>query len=341
MKTKTLFGLSTGEKNVLSAGLLFTAVTLAAVLLVEPAVKEYRATLLDIAVCRKETVRIKKNDKEKGAKPLTADKANNYMFNYIEGFTEKSEVENKSFRSSGVQITKGTANFQLKLESNAVTFLKLLFVAENTVPFVSINNFRISSMGGGTYKGLRQLDTVVAVSISTKRLGAKILYPDLSKFITLKRDPFAPAALFEKASPGIQKTVVSESWTLTAAMSEEEQHVLFFKEEGNGKGYKIMLKKKGGIMLFWSGSEVNIKTEKENLLWSVGETKAASKIPELILKMLRNGEVSIQTSEKASDFVTEKAEKTLEQESVSSSEDSVIEGSRRIGSTNRSRRLRR
>ncbi|GEM_PF-2935199 len=293
MNIKYLSGLEIREKLILSIGVLVASVVLAVILFLEPALKTYSNVLADIAYAKKEIAHIRTADKEIGVKQLDPGRAIIYMYNYMEGVTVNSGVKIKNFQASGNQGTKGMANFQLKLGANALTFAKLLYISENTVPAMSISSFRISSQSGGTYEGLRQLETVTSVAISTKRLGGKTFYADGAKFKALRRDPFAPyegkTAVKELKQPD-DKTSAAENWVLTAAMSDGDMDVLLYKKENGTTKYAVSLKKGGQLALTWSGESVEIRAGEEKTVWVLGEAKAENIIPKILKEAIMNGD---------------------------------------------------
>ena len=297
MSNKYLNSLGLREKIILSLGVLVASAALPVLLFLEPALKNYSENLSDILNAKNEIIRIKAADKEIGVKPLDPGRAIIYLYNYMEGVTVNSGVKLKNFQASGSQGSKGMANFQLKLGSNASTFARLLFIAENTVPAMYISNFRISSQSGGTYEGMRQLETIASVSISTKRLGGKTFYADGTKFKALKRDPFAASDGKPEVKPPETKAAGIENWILTAAMSDEDGDILLFKKEGAALKYAVSLKKGGGLALKWSGESVEIKTGAEKISWVLGETTPEDSIPKVLKEEILKGDTG--KSEKA------------------------------------------
>lgn len=295
MNIKYFDNLKAREKLILSAGALIASLVLIVILFLEPALKKYSAVHADISSAKNEITQIKMTDKQIGVKQLDPGRAIIYMYNYLEGVTVNSGVKIKNFQASGSQGTKGMANFQLKLGSNASTFVKLLYIAENTVPAMSVSTFRISSQSGGTYEGMRQLETIASVAISSKRLGGKTLYADGKKFKALGRDPFAPyepkVAVKEVAKPAEVKEVAPpENWILTAAMGDGESDTLLFKKESGTVKYAVTLKKGGDVSLTWSKESVEIKSGAEKISWAMGESKVDNIIPKTLKDAIMNGD---------------------------------------------------
>ena len=250
-------------------------------------------------------VELRKNySEEAGSRAKnTGSKNDIFIMNYLDALTLKSDINKvKSFQPIGLQGAKGVPSYQIRFACNANALLKFMYLAEETQPRLAISNCRASSIAGGSYGGMRQLECLATISLVAKGNESKINIAETGKFKAVGRDPFSEVV---KAEPRKERVVETPSipevtkWILTAVMSEGEADVLLFKKESGGEKFTVSLKKSGAISLSWVNEQVELKIGEEKLLWGIGESKSEDTLPKELVDNIKNGESAKGGSEKS------------------------------------------
>ncbi|OGF50817.1 MAG: hypothetical protein A2231_04160 [Candidatus Firestonebacteria bacterium RIFOXYA2_FULL_40_8] len=226
-----------------------------------------------------------------------------FLLNYLDALVSKSGINKlKNFQPVGVQASKGAPSYQLRFAANANALLKFMYLAEETKPRLAISNCRASSVAGGSYSGMRQLECQVTVSLVSKGNETKINIADVLKFKNLSRDPFSNIVYEEPKQVKVKEPEDAPEvpkWTLTAVMSEGDLDTLLFKKENNGEKYAVTLKKTGDITLAWVKEQIEITAGGTKVLWPMGETKTEDTLPKELVESIKSGETGKITVEKA------------------------------------------
>ncbi|MFH1823964.1 MAG: hypothetical protein ABH873_01895 [Candidatus Firestonebacteria bacterium] len=273
-------------------------------LVLEPAVNCFSSARIEKNQIKKMLIDLKKEYKDGKLDVVSKDKVVIFGFNYLGEVTEKSKIKLKGSQVVDTQRVKGVSSFQMKFTSNANTLTKFLHFSENTVPPLIISNFRISSISGGSFEGMRQLECSAMVSVIPRNLSKKIVYPNLEKYMSLTRDPFSP---FVKSEVKKVETPVTEeapppppaSWILNAAMSDDEGDYLIFTNNDNNE-YIVNLKKgkdaNAGFKINNDADEaVKITIGHENIEWTLGETKSQEILPKELIDIINKSESGKET----------------------------------------------
>jgi|GEM_PF-3403066 len=218
-----------------------------------------------------------------------------YLMNYLDALILKSDIiKLKSFQPVGAQGAKSVPAYQIRFAANANALLKFMYLSEKTLPRLAISSCRASSIAGGSYSGMRQLECQLTVSLFSKGNKKEIKIAGLEKFKAVYRDPFSeivreepkpePEAEPEAEAPEIPK------WTLTAVMSEGDADTLLFKKERFDTKRIVTLKRTGVISLAWGKDQVELKTGGVVLVWALGETKGEDVLSKEIKEAIQNGD---------------------------------------------------
>ena len=210
-----------------------------------------------------------------------------YLLNYLEKLTERSDIKLKSFQDTATGGVNGISSFQMRFACNIITYERFLFLCENTFPPLAVNNWRVSSLAGGSYSGMRQLEGTATVSFLTAGSGAKAVYADLNKFKAGWRDIFAETPSDVKAPPPpVEETEPDPvlKFSLTAQMSDGESDIVVITDSLNRR-VTVDLKKYGGSSSVKDDNvEITLGTEK--YAWKLGDSVEKEKLPAGIVKAM-------------------------------------------------------
>ena len=208
-----------------------------------------------------------------------------YLLNYLEKLTGKSDIKLKSFQDTGTGGASGISSFQMRFACNVITYEKFLYMCENTFPPLSVSNWRISSLAGGSYSGMRQLEGTATISFLTAGAGAKAVYADPDKFKAGWRDIFAETQSDVKAPPPAAEETEPDpvlKYSLTAQMSDGESDLIVITDSLNRR-VTLDLKKSSGISAVKDDNvEITIGTEKFS--WKLGDAFEKEKLPAWLMK---------------------------------------------------------
>jgi len=269
-----------------------------------------------------------------------------YLLNYLESITAKSNIKLKSFQEAGGAGAKGITAFQMRFACNADTFAKFLFMSENTVPPLAVSNWRVTSIAGGSYSGMRQLEGMATVTFVSSRAGKKTDFAKLDRYKGNWRDVFAevqkealkaapPPEPEEKEAPEPDPVV---KWTLTAQMSDGESDLVVITHSLTGQRVIADLKKINALINV-KGEEVEITVGEEKVLWKLGSSLEQDKLPvklkELILEAKDGVPAKTEESKPAESGAVKKAEP--EEEAVTPDDNTAPapRGGRQRGRRNR------
>ncbi|MFH1073452.1 MAG: hypothetical protein V1752_00020 [Candidatus Firestonebacteria bacterium] len=264
--------------------------------LLEPSIRELVSLNTRKNDVEVKLVDLKKNYNEEPGSLIknTGNKNIAYLLDYLEALILKSDINKlKSYQPVGIQGAKGIPAYQIRFTANANDLLKFMYLSEETLPRLAISSCRASSIVGGLYGGMRQLECLLTVSLIAKGNETKINIAGLNKFKSIYRDPFSETPEAEPVKEKIkepEEVREVEKWTLTAVMSDGEADTLLFKKESGEEKHAVTLRKTGQISLVWGKDRVEIKIGEEKILWLMGETKAEDTLPKEFVESIKNGE---------------------------------------------------
>ncbi len=210
-----------------------------------------------------------------------------YLLNYLEKLTEKSDIKLKSFQDTASAGVNGISSFQMRFACNVITYGKFLYLCENTLPPLAINNWRISSLAGGSYSGLRQVEGTATVSFLTAGAGAKAVFADPEKFKADWRDIFSETPSNVKAPPPVEEEAEPDpvlKYSLTAQMSDRDSDIIIITDSLNRR-VTVDLKKNGGRSAV-KEDNVEVTLGVEKFIWKLGDSLEQEKIPAGIVKVM-------------------------------------------------------
>ncbi len=312
--------------------------------LLEPSFSSFRVYSAEAASLEAKVDIIKKQYEEKDKlKPQkSAEKPVIYLLNYLDSASAKSNIKIKSFQEAGSQGSRGVSSFQLRFGCNADTFSKFLYFAENSVPPLAISNWRVTSIAGGSYSGMRQLEGLATLTFVSAGAGRKAVFAKLEGQKSWWRDVFAEVSREQpKAAPPPKVVEDTEpdpiiKWTLTAQMSDGENELIVVTFSLTNRRVLVDLKPLGAVVSV-KEELVTITAGGENLDWKLGEAIEQTKLPKKLADAI------LAAKEASSPSATQ--EKTVVKEEEKQPAPAVIENNQdgtsrtRIG-TGRTRRPR-
>jgi hypothetical protein len=267
------------------------------VYLLEPAMRGYFSGL-DEKASHESTLAEKKkqfSNEDKAVEKQSSEKGVIFLLNYLETLTADSNMKMKSFQVIGGTSTKGMPSFQMRFACNADTLIRFMYMSENTKPPLSVSNWRVNSIAGGSFSGMRQLEGIATLTMLGSGGGIKPGFAKLDRYKALRRDPFAelvkeapkeepkPEPKEEQEPPSVVK------WSLTAQMSDGEGDYMIFTNGDTKQRVITNLKDLEGAKVAVGEEKVEISIGEEKLEWQLGESKEEDKLPaklkEFILKM--------------------------------------------------------
>jgi len=258
---------------------------------------------------------LKKDYKKDSTELISKEEAIMFVFNYLGEVTEKSKIKLKNLQVMGTQNAKGILSFQMRFISNADTFNKFLYLSENTIPPLIINNFRISSISGGSFEGMRQIEGLATITVIPRSLSQKIILANLEKYESIQRDPFSP---FVRSEVKLKTPVIEETppqvpnWILTAAMSDEEGDYLIFTKSDDSSKFIVNLKGEEDITFKINNERIEIIVDNNKIEWILGESKSQDSLPkkliEIIEKKSKETTVYQESPERKEDMKEEKVD---------------------------------
>ncbi len=290
MEKKSLFGKSGFFERI--AIPVIIAVGIPAVIYVkflEPSLASYRFYSAEIEQLSLKSELLKKqlSASTDGKPGKQKEKPVIYLLNYLEKLTGKSNIRVKSFQDTASGAVNGISAFQMRFVCNFSTFERFLFMCENTTPRLAVSSWRISSLAGGSYSGMRQLEGTATVSFLAAGAGAKAVYADQDRFMASWRDIFAEIkAEMRPPSPPAEETEPDPvlKWTLTAQMSDGDSDLIIVTDSLNRRA-TVDLKKAGGSSAV-KEDNVEITVGAEKFTWKLGDAFEKEKLPAWLMNAM-------------------------------------------------------
>ena len=210
-----------------------------------------------------------------------------YLLNYLEKLTGKSDIRVKSFQDTASGAVNGISAFQMRFVCNFITFERFLYMCENTFPPLAVSSWRISSLAGGSYSGMRQLEGTATVSFLTAGSGAKAVYADQNRFKAGWRDIFAEMqAEMKPPSPPAEETEPDPvlKWSLTAQMSDGDSDLVIITDSLNRRVTVDIMKAGGNSAVKEDNVEITLGAEK--FVWKLGDAFEKEKLPAWLMKAM-------------------------------------------------------
>ncbi len=257
--------------------------------LLEPSLTSYRSYSAEIEQLSIKSELLKKqlSASTDGKPGKQKEKPVIYLLNYLEKLTGKSDVRVKSFQDTASVAVNGISSFQMRFVCNFSTYERFLFMCENTFPPLAVSSWRISSLAGGSYSGMRQLEGTATVSFLTAGSGAKAVFADPDKFKASWRDIFAEMQADMKPPPPPAEETEPDpvlKWSLTAQMSDGESDLVIITDSLNRR-VTVDLKKTGGSSAV-KEDNVEMTFGAEKFTWKLGDAFEKEKLPAWLMKAM-------------------------------------------------------
>ena len=257
--------------------------------LLEPSLTSYKSYSAEIEQLSIKSEMLKKqlSASTDGKQGKQKEKPVIYLLDYLEKLTGKSDLRVKSFQDTASGAVNGISAFQMRFVCNFCTYERFLYMCENTFPPLAISSWRISSLAGGSYSGMRQLEGTATVSFLTAGSGAKAVFADPEKFKSSWRDIFAEMQADTKPPPPpVEETEPDPvlKWSLTAQMSDGESDLVVITDSLNRR-VTVDLKSAGGSSSV-KDDNVEITVGAGKFTWKLGDAFEKEKLPAWLTKAI-------------------------------------------------------
>ena len=256
--------------------------------MLEPTVLSYRSSSLEVRSLGSKIEILKKQYEEKEKKGTTKgriEKPDVYLLNYLDSAMAKSNVKLKSYQGVGGAGAKGITSSQVRFACNADTFLRFLYISENSLPPLGVSNWRITSIAGGSFSGMRQLEGMATITFVSSGAGQKAAFAKMDKIKSWWRDVFAevqreapkppPPEPVEEEEPEQEPEV---NWTLTAQMSDGESDIIVVTNSVTRQRVLTDLKPLGAV-INTKDELITINLGEEKVEWKLGDPIEQDKLP--------------------------------------------------------------